>query len=88
MAADLGEQSVADALIDRLAPWHDRLPMGGAAVSHGVALTLGRLERLAGRPDRAEIYLLEALEVHRRVGADHFVRLTTHELGQTGEPPS
>ncbi len=87
VAADLGDESAAHHLIPILAPWRQRLPMGGAAVSHAVSHTLGRLRLVVGQLDQAQADFGEALVIHERLGATHFAEMTRRELDQLGSDP-
>jgi hypothetical protein len=76
VAADLQENGPAQILYRLLSPWHDRVPIGGAAVSHCVAHTLGRLAQLLGQHDNATRHFSQALTIHQRLGAPHFAART------------
>jgi DNA-binding CsgD family transcriptional regulator len=81
-AAEVGDEAAAAVLYQRLAPWHDHVPISGHAVFHCVAHSLGRLAAILGHAEQAEAHLTEALMIHERLRAPFFVAETKLALAQ------
>ncbi|MEO3748462.1 BTAD domain-containing putative transcriptional regulator [Plantactinospora sp. B5E13] len=75
VAVALGRRDLAQPVIDELVPVRDQLAgfSSTAFVSRPVALTLGELFRLQGRPELAAWHFRLAAEVARRWGAPHWL---------------
>jgi tetratricopeptide (TPR) repeat protein len=83
VAAQLGDQTAASTLYERLRPWHDRVASITTIFCFGaVAHALGQLDALLGRTDQAVANFEVAMAIHERLGAPYFVSATKLALGR------
>lgn len=81
---ELGEPTHAETLLERLAPFADRIALVGwlDACEGSLGRWVGRLAQHAGHPDLARRHLRHALEGNRRMGAWPHVARTQCDLAR------
>jgi tetratricopeptide (TPR) repeat protein len=75
-AIECGDPIYAQALFDRLAPWHAQLPVTGASALAPVSLYLGGLSAVLGRYDEADAYFSRSAAMSERLRATFFAART------------
>ena len=73
---ELGDQTFADPLFERLAPWPDQWSNSGATAENPICHYLGGLAEVLGRYDEAEAYFAQSVRMCERVGARFFLAQT------------
>jgi tetratricopeptide (TPR) repeat protein len=79
VAARLNEREAAEALYERLLPWHDQLSYTGISMFGPVERFLGLAATCLGRHDDAEEHFSRSAETCERIGAPTWLARTRHE---------
>ncbi len=84
---ELGDRTALAALRDELAPFADRITVGGMSAGSlgAVSMTLGRLALALGDVDAGVALLRSALDVHERLGLAPWAELTRGYLTEAGQ---
>ena len=77
-----GDAKNVETLHRLVAPFEDQLCHGWCWAASSVARVLGQAETLLGRYSDAERHFAKALEVHERIGQDHYVAYTRLDWAQ------